>query len=184
VIAITTALARLALTGVDAKRDAQLARLIEAATATLGRELAMYLGLPAETVEIKAGGVPFLVLYDEPAADTIDEVAVATRTRPTAPWTTVDPDEYVVEGRALRHGDRWPDGIASVRITYTRGYAVDAGPAELRELVAQMVAARWESLGSETLKSESIGDYSYTASDLAGLADWPVVASRWRRTMV
>jgi hypothetical protein len=142
-----------------------------------------------------------ILLYDEPVTDTDDggdvegqtaedsaaEEAifqVETRAYPTAVWEVVPTTDYVVEGRALRHGTAWPCGRSNVRITYSRGFAAGNGPTELRDLVLRMVLARLKRRGTEGLQSETIGDYSYTKVDLTDLDGWPMIAARWRRTRI
>jgi hypothetical protein len=190
VIPLALVKTRLRITGTTddtAANDAQVQRLIDGATAALGRELARYLGPPTEQRETRHGGpykgVPVIFLFQDPVEDST--VTVATRTAPGQPWETVDTEDYVLEGRALRHRIAWPAGRANVRITYTAGYVVGSGPPELADLVYDLVALRWGARGENAaMQSESFGDYSYTRKDMDGLTGWQTAAARWRRGLV
>lgn len=157
----------------DARRDRILTRLIASATATLGRELARYLGPPEQVTVLKRGGrgIALLVLDDDPATgDAITAPAIRLRSGIGAVWTIPATTDYEITGAALRHAYAWPEG--TVEVTYTRGYEPDAGPAELREIVLDMVTGKYVASQSDALalQSESIGDYKYsnfTAADLA-----------------
>jgi len=173
----------------DETQDSQIGYLIAAATATLGRELGRYLGPVETTQELRKGPGPLILLSGDPVGSPTDDPAggvslVEQRLRVTDAWETVPETDYAVDGRALRHATAWPGCPASVRVTYRRGYEPDQGPLELVDLVRQMVASTWRTRGAEGMKSETIGDYSYTRGDLEAHADWPTVASRWRRPFV
>jgi len=163
-------------------------RLIDQATAALGREIGIYLGTPDATIEMHRGGTPLIVLYDDPIAvgEELDPVAtVETRDTPTDPWEEADADDYVLEGRTVRHRNRWPRWV---RVTYQHGFEVGEGPAEFRQIVFQMVESAWLSNHDDGLKSESLGDHSWTKADVVtaagGPADWERLASRWRRQRI
>jgi hypothetical protein len=156
-------------------------RMIEAATATLGQELGRFLDAPTEIEERHNGGYPFVLLYDDPVIDENAVLLVETRTGPVEPWEAVDAEDYVVEGRRVVHRTCWPRGLSSVRVTYTRGYELNEGPAQLRDIVLELVLAKIRNKGREGLTSETIGDYSYTKADLTQLDAWPTIAARWRR---
>jgi hypothetical protein len=166
--------------GVGAEHDTTLARLIQEATAALGRALGRYLGSPVERREVKCGGtVVFLV--DDP---TDEEVTVETRPSAFDQWEAVDIADVVVEGREVwtRHG--FPAGGKTVRVTYMAGYAIGEGPEELRGLVLDLVKLKWNERGAVGLmKSETLGDYSYTRGDMEKLASWGEVVNHWRRRL-
>jgi len=179
-----------------------LQRLIESATGTLGRTLLRYLGPPLQRTEVRDGTGGYSIwLREDPTPDSV----VSVRTRPDIfqPWTDLanpDPDTgqvvYALDGRRLDSRSGWPVGRSTVEITYTAGFGADEGPVELQELVLQMVADRWASLptqgGVGGIKSETIGDYSYTnftAAEIAGIAgglglDWEKFARQWKRHLI
>lgn len=159
----------------------ELDRLIAAATGMLGRELGRFLGEPAETQELHRGGRSLVLLFDDPVAvgeETEPTVTVEGRAGASLAWEAIEETEYSRDGRRLEHPSCWPQGV---RVTYSRGYDLDEGPAELRDLVLEMVLAKVRQRGREGLTSETIGDYSYTKADLTQLDSWTSIAARWRR---
>src|ERR1043166_4421379 len=131
---ITLAEAKDALGIVGDAEDAAVQRMIDRATATLGRELLRYLGLPASRTEIKdvRGSGWFVVLDEEPAA--MPALAMATRKDAFDAWVTTDPAKYRVDGQRVYHRTWWPAGRGTVRAIYTAGFAAGAGPQELQDL--------------------------------------------------
>jgi hypothetical protein len=99
-------------------------------------------------------------------------------------WTVIDAADYEQDGRELvriagntgiTQGTFWPWGFKNLRISYTAGYDDTTFPADLMQLVKQMVALTWEKHRSTGLKAEKIGDYKVefsefeTAADMAGI---------------
>jgi hypothetical protein len=173
--------------GLEQSDHAKLQRRIDGATALLGRELNRFLGTPTEVVELYRGGKSLVVLNDEPVAieDELEPtVVVEIRASLADAWEVAELTDYVLEGRALRHLDRWPQGV---RVTYNRGFETGDGPAELQAVVRRMVLDEWNADNAGEMKSETIGDYSYTRADLAAAVpggDWEAFAKRWRRVPV
>jgi len=56
-------------------------------------------------------------------------------------------------------------GKRTVRVEYTAGYLAANIPGDLKLLLAEVVSARLNSSGSEGIKSETLGSYSYTLGD-------------------
>ncbi len=74
------------------------------------------------------------------------------------------------------------------RVTYSFGYASGSEPAEIRQAVLDLVALKYNERGREGLRSETIGDYSWTAladsmgnRDLRAVPGWGSMVRRWRR---
>lgn len=65
-------------------------------------------------------------------------------------------------------GTPWTDGY-EYTVTYRQGYAPGEEPADIRQLVKDLVAYRWAQIGREGMKSETLGGYSYTAFDIEEL---------------
>lgn len=187
---ITPAVARAALgLGADTTHDREIVRMIDAATATLGRELNRYLGPPRQTIDIRCGGNPpgTDVVYLAETPITEYPVVVATRGSVFEAYADLADTEYALEGQTLYARSSFPSGRGSVKVTYTHGYPVGTGPAELMDLVLAMVVARWKAGRSNTdpsMQSESLGDYSYTRGDLDALTGWAGARDRWRRRNV
>jgi len=174
--------------GADESDSDYIQRLIDQATAQLGRELNRYLGTPAPVTEYHRGRGSLILLHDDPVAvdDEPDPVVVVeSRASVTDAWETVDAGDYAVDGRALRHGSRWPAGV---RVTYSRGFEVGDGPEELRGVIYGMVEMAWLANNDDGIKSETLGDHSWTKYDIAtaagGAAEWQAIASRWRRQSI
>lgn len=182
-ISLAVMLDVLGLTSDGGAQDERVQRLIDQATAIVGRELGIYLGVPAAHEVIRRGGTALILLADEPVAS--EDVVVETRCRPTDTWVAaVEDSDYVQEGRALRSAYRWP---AWVKVNFTRGYALDAGPAELIALVEGLVQMGWNAYANELtsgMQSETFGDYSYTRKDVTSQDGWQGIASRWRRGLI
>ena len=103
-------------------------------------------------------------------------------------------DYYASAGYAIYHRQGmlyyesgWSSGIRNVRASYNAGYA-EATPEreELRELCNALVALTYKTKESLGMKSETIGNYSYTNADLKGIqlmfgVDGARIINRYRR---
>lgn len=58
-------------------------------------------------------------------------------------------------------GSYWKNGY-EYAVTYSHGYAADAYPEDVVDVVAGLVALRVQLAGMEATRSESVGGYSYT----------------------
>jgi len=180
---ISAAIARTHL-GLESSADADLLVLIGGATAYLGHALNRYLGPPVSRVELKDGLGTNAVYLDEPETAAPElEMTIETRAGRFEVWEVLSAVDWALEPpRRVVGRSAWPKGSSNVRIVYDAGYATDQGPAELRSLVLELVALRWNARGEDGAKlSETIGDYSYRNGTLEGLASWEAVASSWRR---
>ena len=175
-ISLTAILSWLELSS-EAAQDAILQRLIDGATAAVGRELGRYLGPPVETTEVhRTQGSRLVLLHDVPSEGST--FVVESRVRPGDAWETVSSTDYAVDGRGLRFGYHQPFGW--VRVTYTHGFTVDEGPTELADLIRDLVTEAWTADASSDLQSERLGDYSYTRAQVTGTVGWEAVVRGWR----
>lgn len=181
----------------DLTHDFFLARLIEEATATLGRAILEYLGPIKEFVELRDasyGDGQFAIALSRVP---VGVSKVEQRRSPFSPFVEVPPladdgnPAYAIVGRdlLLRAGVAY--GPGSLRVTYTSGYALDEGPAELRAIVEALVVGRYRGFSAGVteggLKSESLGDYSYTRfglDELMAQSGWESVARAWKRMLI
>jgi hypothetical protein len=188
---ITAADAR-AWLGVGSEHDRRLERLIEEATAALGHELRRYLGPPKAQVDIRCGGdYPGhreAFLSDDPQISEATPMTVATRATVFEPFVDLDPEDWALVGLQVLARNRFPPGRGTVRLSYTVGYPVETGPAELRDLVRQLVVLKFGAKPQDAsgllMQSETMGDYSYTRGDVEALAGWNSIVNRWRRRLV
>lgn len=179
-IAAATAREHLGLTSAD---DAALVVMIGGATAYLGHALNRYLGPPLVRVELKDGLGTDTVYLDHPiTAAPETELSVEKRAGPFSTWVAVAAEDVVQEGQRVIGRSAWPEGRGTVRVIYEAGYQAEEGPAELRQLVLELVALRWREQGEESPKlAETLGDYSYTNGAVQALATWEATVAGWRR---
>lgn len=173
----------------------RLEKLEEAAVAFVETQTGRYFGPPEEYTEQLAGrGVGSLWLSSRPVAGDGPLVVLEERSYPGS-----DPQPLVIDedfGIVLHSDDAelvrfggclgWPRGY-SYTATYRRGYAPGEEPADIRQLVIDLVAVRYSMAGREGLRSESVGGYSYTRfgdSDLDAVMGGSATIDIWRRPVV
>jgi hypothetical protein len=173
--------------------EALEARAVEIIQAEADR----YFGTPIEHVEQLVGdGSDKLYLREraDPEAESVPAITVEYRAETGDAWveiTEAGVDGWEVElprpvwlGAVLRRkgGGVWTAGY-QYRVTYTFGYAAGEEPGDIRQAVIDLVSFKYLERGREGLKSETIGDYSYTHMDAADLESLPSIADtvrRWR----
>jgi hypothetical protein len=164
----------------------QAEALISAATAYLERRTGWALGETQGRVDYITGdGSSRLWLRGYPADP--DYVSVTEATHPGG--DEVDVEDYVIRGPALVRRCWWP-GYEYV-VTYSAGWELDTGPADLREVVAQLAMWLWNEqqvTGQDGgVREERIGDYGYklgASGDERLEDDLPMLAhvvQHWRR---
>ena len=159
---------------IEVEDDGTLPDLIRRATEFVERQTGRYFGEPeAETYYLVGLGDRNLWLPEKPVADEYGEydqpLMVFERAYPGADDLELDiGTDYEVrvrgaESRLVRLGNQvWREGY-EYEVTYTRGYAVDTGPGDVRQVVLDLCALKVGERGSEGIRSESIGsDYQYT----------------------
>ncbi|MGE4163871.1 MAG: hypothetical protein AB7G23_19255 [Vicinamibacterales bacterium] len=159
--------------------------LIGGAQAFLERQTGRYFGLPTAVTEYLLGfGTVELFLADLVASGT---PTVTEQLSPTSGPTAVT-------GFAQRPGRAQTvllrtDGFvwrasAEYAVTYQRGFALEAAPADLQQLALDLIAARLNASGAEGLQAGAIGNFSFTLADadltkaIPGLA---ATIGAWRR---
>jgi hypothetical protein len=175
-----TALAdlRSTLTETDAATvlDALILRTLDA----IEKELDWYFGEPRAAVEILNGsGSRLLWLRQYIVGST---VSVQYRGGVGDAWETVDADDYEFDtgGRLLANVANWIKGVRNYRVSYTEGFATM--PGDVEQLLLNLVVSRWNNRENDAaLRSETIGDYSYTRGDLEEMPGWGAVWARWKR---
>lgn len=83
----------------------------------------------------------------------------------------------------IYYEDGFPAGCQNVRVKYTAGYA--AVPYDLEEIVWQLIEFAYRRTQHDTaLKSEKLGDYSWTAADLQIPKDLKRRLCLWRKDVI
>lgn len=161
----------------DPVDDPILTDLMARALDAVQRELDWYFGTSRATEEILNGtGLRSLWLRQPPLAG----VVVSDRTTVGDAWELVDAADYELGGRGLFNEGDWTRGVRNYRVAYEEGFATM--PGDIEQLLLDVVNAKWR--GRDTnpaMKSEKIGDYSYTRGDLEDSQYWMAVVGRWRR---
>lgn len=153
-----------------------------------------YFGTPIEHVEqLEGDGSDKLYLRERPfpEAESVEGTVVEYRAETGDAWVAMDASDWELEyprpiwlGAVLRRagGDVWEDGY-QYRVTYTFGYEAGEEPGDVRQAVIDLVAFKYHERGREGLRSETIGDYSYTrvnAADIQSLPETADTVQRWR----
>lgn len=178
-------------TGVDSLLVALEARAVD----IVERETERHFGTSETFTEILQGtGRTTLWLNEAPSAVT----SVEYRTYVGEDWTTItasaddgyelqDPTSDSGGARLLRKGGfLWTRGY-DFRVIYDFGYAAGSEPPEIRQAVIDLVTAKYRQRERQGLKSETIGEYSYTTDsmgtgDIASVPGLKRALSRWRRS--
>ena len=194
-IDLTTLKEWLGIPATDTAHDALLTDLEAQAVEWVERQTGRYFGPPAETTEVIRGtGARRLWLAEPP----VSVAEVTEVVYPGGTETVIDPagvNGYEVrvagnEGWLVRRGGVWWP-CYEYRVRYTRGYPTGQEPADIRQLVLDLVALRWSLRGKDGLQSESIGGYSYTRSafhiaddgDLKSIPGALRTIQAWRRNV-
>jgi hypothetical protein len=183
--------------GIEKDTDTPLLTALElAASDFVTQETERYFDVETTHVEVIGGsGNSILWLNENPATIT----SVEERLGPGESWTAITegdadgwerqaPNSGTAGARVLRkYPQVWRWGY-EYRVTYDFGYDAGDEPPEIRQAVKDLVALRYSDRGRQGLKSERIGDYSYTTlSDAVGNRDvfaLPGLArtlGRWRK---
>lgn len=197
-ISLETLKAALEIT--DSNRDILINEMIPRALAFIETYTGRYFGETSGTEEIVPGtGTRSLWLTDLPVSEDspADEIpSVVEHENPGDAGTTILADDdngftlrtKGVEARLVRKGGGvWTRGY-EYAVAYTRGYEVDAGPADIEQVVIDLIGLRLNTGGERAgLRSETIGGYSYTRfgdGDLDALPGAQSTLDAWRRPVL
>jgi len=159
------------------------------------RETGRYFGTAvARTEYLQGDDSHVLRLRERPSAVT----TVHYRTQVGDDWTAIAaadddgwelraPEDDTLPSMLLRKAGGVWSSCVEYKVAYSFGYIAGAEPGEIRQLVMDVVALKYNERGREGLRTESIGDYSYSImADVMGRRDLlsvPGVADvleRWR----
>lgn len=185
-ISTTTALAFL---GAPATDSDLVAGIVERASAMLERDLGFYLGTPAAREHRADGsryGFPLLceiIVPDDVLEPTEEAPIVIAYLTHDWEWSTIPTTKWRRDGRRFFHRDGFPcTERRGIRISYRSGWAVDTGPAELRDVVLMLTQTRYTDAHAQGIQSETLSDYSYTLKSGTELATaYADVVTRYRR---
>lgn len=178
--------------GAEDGDDDVILELERNAVAFVETQTGRYFGpLVEATEEIDGSGTGKLWLSEIPADNPDDDYDGPLVLVSGAP---IGSDALAVESFALRtkgrdsvlvrtDGETWLSGYEYV-VNYWKGYAAGEEPGDIRQLVLDLVSAKWQGMDDVLLKSETVGGYSYTrfdASDLAGIVGGQATIDAWRR---
>lgn len=157
--------------------DTELTNLMARALYTVEHELDWHFGTSRPAEEILDGsGTRAMYLRQPPLGD----VNVWSRPNIDQAWEAVDSDDYEVGGRGVFLNTNWTEGVRNYRFNYDEGFVTM--PGDVEQLILDLVAMRWRNRDNDpTMKSETIGDYSYTRGDLESSTFWESVVMRYRR---
>lgn len=153
-----------------------------------------YFGVVADRTEVIKGlGTRNLWLNSIPLTDAEGEVTVFEQAYPGATQTElVEGEDFEIRisgpeaWLARLGGNVWTKGYEYV-VSMERGYAVDALPGAIESLVISLVDRAYASNGSEGMKSENIGGYSYTKAtddDIASIEGAFEAIGYYRRPVI
>jgi uncharacterized phiE125 gp8 family phage protein len=113
------------------------------------------------TEEIYSGGEKIIFLKKYPVS-AVSKVEYKSGSNSNPTWTEFTEDDYdLVDGRRLIRAGGWapgvntiwPSGYNNIRITYTAGYS--SNPADLEQLIIELVAKKFNQRKSDGIGSES-----------------------------
>jgi hypothetical protein len=182
--------------GLDEEKLEVVAELERAAVAYVETQTRRYFGpLISHTEVVRGNGSSSLYLahygVDSAPDDEYDLVVAVVDERQypgNDPNTVEDYELRALDGETvlMRHaGAPWIRGY-EYTVTYTRGYVAGEEPADIRQVVINLVKAAWESVtDDENLRSETIGGYSYVAaaSNMMDATDKATIDA-WRRLVI
>jgi len=177
------ALAEILAALVDTDLPHVLEGLTERAIYAVQHELDWYFCAPRSTEEILDGtGNRALWLRQPP----VDLVVVSSRTTVGGTWAVVPATEYELGGGGLMVGrglfgvGNWTRGVRNYRVAYEEGFTVM--PGDIEQLLIDLITTAWKNRSTNLgMKSETIGDYSYTRGDLEASRFWGHVVANWKR---
>lgn len=150
----------------DTSKDDILTRLEATAVSFVESRTGWHFGAVANgVIYLQGSGTRRLWLPQEAAG----AVTVLERTHAGDAGTAIvetNDDGFVVRGSQIirKNGLVWTR-TNEYQVTFARGFAVGTEPEEIRQLVIDLVSAKWAQRGKEGMKSETYGGYSYTFGD-------------------
>lgn len=159
--------------------DGTLADLIVRATAFVQSLTRRYFGTPADLTLWKYGKDSVHLFLPEPPTtddeytepEIVEERDYPGQAEPTllALGTDYSIRPYGTIAVLIRHDRETWRSTREYTLEYVRGYEVNTGPGDVRQLVIDLCRVKLDARNQGDLKSESIGGYSYTRFEAADL---------------
>ena len=139
----------------------------------------------AYTTTVPGTGTAVLFLPRAPAGAITEVREIASIGETGTEIVEADDDGFVVRGSRLvrKRGSVWSSEY-EYALTYPAGWAAGEEPGDIRQLVMDLVAAKWRQRGKEGTRSESISGYSYTMADLMELPQYAATINSYRRARI
>lgn len=153
-----------AYVGAPASADSILESIEAGAVAFIEGQTGWRFGDPAETTLVLSGTGSATLWLSQPPSNV---ESVSYRDSLNSVWIEIAAENYEVDGRKLfRLGDVWPKGSRNIQVVATVGFDPGDEPADIRQLVYDLVAMKWSSHGKESIRSESasLGKLSISTS--------------------
>lgn len=193
IVSLETLKLGLGLDVVDTSEDELLTMLEDQAATFVDTQTGRKFSAPIEderTEFVSGLGTRTLFLAGHVSGDEPEIVSVRRRALNGIDFEDVDPEEYILRGDTLvSTGGPWSH-LYEYEVVYADGYEVDTAPADIQALVIDLVGIAFSALGEEGIKSETIGDYSYTLDSAvttaaASLSDTSsMTLNRYRRMSI
>lgn len=181
----------LGLDPLDTSEDLLLTMLENQAATFVETQTGRKWSAPADRTEfVKGLGVDTLYLGGHVAGDPAAIVSVRRRGRNSRDFDLVDVEDYILRGDTLVSTAGAWSHLYEYEVIYSDGYELGFAPADIRALVIDLVGVSYGALGEEGIKSESIGDYSYTLDSSVAAAAASISATsdatmnRYRRMSI
>lgn len=160
--------------------DTILTNLETRAVAFLENQTDRYFGAPLEFTEILDGNDrDELWLREEPNVIR----SVAYRDSLNNAWIEYDVQaDYEQDGRRLlRLDDTWPRGRRNLKVVYVAGYSAGNEPDDIKQALFDLIALKFRGRGTESFKSQELGDYKYTKADMQQMPGLTDTLAKYRR---
>lgn len=157
------------IVGLEADDDSQdeiLSSLERAAVAFIQNATGLHFGEVEETtIYLQGSGLRRLWL-PQAASGTVTVLELPDAGDAGTAVTEASDDGFVVRGSQLvrKNGLTWNRDY-EYAVTFPRGYEAGSEPDDIRQLVMDLVSAKYAQRGKEGMKSETLGRYSYTFGD-------------------
>ena len=163
----------------DTSTDTLLTDLEARVATTVGNSIDLWLGTPRDVSEVLDGGQDAVWLRAYPIGGA---VTVSTRGNLSQAWTELTAEEFEIDRRELIIvSGQWPPGRRTVKADYEEGYAVDAGPGDIAQVILELIAREYEGRGNSRTIREKLGPLEVEYRPLEDMPDPMSGLTHYRR---